>query len=411
VWDPEQLLPALAPATFGRRTHGERHSRTATRGARQARELGAPRVSSTARRLVSVVVPVRNEAPRVGACLEGLLAQDYGLARMEIIVVDGMSTDGTRDILQTYAARYPNIRMLDNPGRIVPVGMNMGIRAAGGDYIIRVDGHTVLPPNYVSLCVRFLEQTGADNVGGTMRAMGDGYLAKAIAIATSSPFGVGNSPFHYSDKAQWVDTVYLGAFRREALERVGLYDESLVRNQDYELNYRIRKAGGRIFYTPEIFAYYYGRDSLGALWRQYHQYGLWKVRVIARHPGSAQVRHFAAPLFVAGLLSLGVLAPVLPFARWLLGLQLMLYALAGVTSSTREALRKGLKFLPVLPLVFLVLHLSWGLGFLRGGCGLAASAVVQRARRALARSLAPAPNAATDAERCEGSHVSAQGGR
>lgn len=346
---------------------------------------------------VSVIIPVRNEGARLERCLNSVFAQDYPSNRMEVLVVDGMSTDGTREIVQAYAARHPNVRILANPGRIVPVGMNIGIRAATGVYIIRVDGHTVLPPNYVTLCVRYLEQTGADNVGGTMRAVGDGYLAQAIAVATSSPFGVGNSPFHYSNKAQWVDTVYLGAFRRETLERVGLYDESLVRNQDYELNYRIRKAGGRIFYSPEIFAYYYGRDSLAALWRQYHQYGLWKARVIARHPSSAQPRHFAAPLFAAGLLGLGVLAPALPFAGSLLGLQLILYTLASVTFSTREGLRKGLRFLPVLPLVFLVLHLSWGLGFLRGACGVAASMMAQRVRR-----LPPAPHAGSNAEGCDG---------
>lgn len=313
---------------------------------------------------VSVVVPVLNDQRRIGACLDSILGQDYGLDRMEVIIVDGMSSDGTREIVQAYAARYPNVRLLDNPRRIVPVAMNIGIRAASGAYIIRVDGHAVLPPNYVTLCVRYLEETGADNVGGTMRAVGEGYLARAIAIATSSPFGVGNSSFHYSDKPQWVDTVYLGAFRRQALERVGLYDESLVRNQDYELNYRIRKTGGRIFYTPEIFAYYYGRNSLRGLWRQYHQYGLWKARVIARYPGSARPRHCAAPLFVATLLGLAALTPAVPLARALLGAELASYALASLAFSFRESLRRGLRFLPILPVVFLTLHMAWGSGFL-----------------------------------------------
>jgi len=356
---------------------------------------------------VTVIMPIRNEAGFIERSLGAVLAQDYPADRLEVLVVDGMSTDGTREKVQAWLALYPNLRLLDNPGRIVPVGMNIGIRAAAGTVIIRVDGHTVLPPNYVSLCVRYLEETGADNVGGTMRAVGTGYLAQAIAAATSSPFGVGNSPFHYSGKAQWVDTVYLGAFRREALERAGLYDETLVRNQDYELNYRIRKAGGRIFYTPEIFACYYGRDGLASLWQQYHQYGLWKARVIARHPGSARPRHLAAPLFVAGLLGLGALAPAVPLARALLGVELASYALASLAFSVRESLRRGLGFLPALPLVFLVLHLSWGSGFLRGACGLAVGGALRRGAGATVG--APPQIAGQPATHGEGNGGTAQG--
>ena len=221
--------------------------------------------------LVTVIVPVRNEIHHIRYCLEAILGQDYPQDQLEILLVDGFSDDGTRAVLSDYVSRYSQIRLLDNPTCIVPTAMNIGIRNARGSIIVRIDARCVVEPDYVSQCVHYLRTTGAQNVGGQQRAVGDDTVSRAIALATTSPFGIGNSKFRYSDREQMVDTVYLGAYPRSVFDQIGLYDESLVRNQDYELNHRLRKAGGTIFFTPNIRSIYYGRPSLRRLFIQYFQ--------------------------------------------------------------------------------------------------------------------------------------------
>ncbi len=315
---------------------------------------------------VSVILPIRNEERHIRTCLRAVLAQDYPADRMEILVVDGLSTDGTREIVTAVAEEDPRVRLLDNPRRIVSTALNIGLRHARGDVIIRVDGHTVLEPDYVSQCVRHLAETGADNVGGPMRSVGTTYVGRAIAMATSHPFGVGDSRFHYSQVPQYVDTVYLGAYRREVFDRVGGFNEDLVRNQDYEFNYRLRQAGGRIFFTPAIRSRYYGRQTLRALAGQYFQYGGWKAQVVRRDPASTRPRHLVAPAFVLTLVA-GIALAVAGWGRWLFSLPLaallLAYGSASLVSSLSVAQRHGWHHLPVLPLVFATLHVSWGLGF------------------------------------------------
>ena len=200
--------------------------------------------------LVTVVMAVRNEGAFLEESLGSVLAQDYPADRLEIILADGMSEDGTRAAAEGLRVRHPGLTVIDNPGRVVATGLNAAIRRARGDVIVRVDGHTVIAPDYVRQCVDALERTGADNVGGRMNAVGAGPFGEAVALATSSPFGVGGARFHYSTEEEWVDTVYLGAWRRDVFERIGFFDEELVRDQDDEFNYRLRATGGRVLLTP-----------------------------------------------------------------------------------------------------------------------------------------------------------------
>lgn len=315
---------------------------------------------------VSVIMPVRNEGIFIRRSLGAVLTQDYPAERLEVVVADGMSTDGTRDLIAEMQLSAPNLRVIDNPGKIVPTGINEGLRVAQGDVIVRVDGHTIIAPTYVTECVAALRRSGADNVGGRMVPKAEGAFGSAVALATSSPFGVGGARFHYSDKEEWVDTVYLGAWPRAVFERIGFFDEELVRDQDDEFNYRLRKNGGRILLSPRIQSLYYPRVTVRSLWRQYFQYGYWKVRVLQKHPRQMRARQAMPPLFVFIILSSGLLAPSSRIARRTLGSVLGAYAAADVLASSIVAKRHGKHQLRVLPAVFPVLHFSYGAGLLWG---------------------------------------------
>ena len=315
--------------------------------------------------LISVIMPIRNEARFIAQSLGAVLAQDYPAELIEIIVVDGMSADSTRTIItQAAQAAGRNVAVLDNPAGIVPVAMNIGLRAARGAIIVRVDGHCEIAPDYVRRCVMALQRTGADNVGGLQRAVSETPIGRAIALATSSPFGVGGARFHYDARPGWVDTVYLGAYRRDVFERIGGFDEELVRNQDDELNFRLTQAGGKIWLDPSIQSVYYSRPSLRKLWKQYFEYGFYKVRVMQKRGGVASWRHLVPGIFVLSLLLSGLLALLTRKPRWALTVAGP-YALANGLASARTA-RPNKQLIPLLPLIFAVLHLSYGAGFLIG---------------------------------------------
>jgi glycosyltransferase involved in cell wall biosynthesis len=331
---------------------------------------------------VTVIMPIRNEAAYIRRSLGSVLAQDYPAECLQVLVVDGQSDDGTRELVQTMIEERsnvptfqrsnvptfsPGVRLLDNPGRIVPTGLNIGLAEARGDVIVRVDGHCEIPPDYLSRCVALLEESGADCVGGPIETVGETATAQTIAVAMSSPFGVGGSAFRtVQDRTLWVDTLAFGAYTRAAIERCGAFDEELIRNQDEEYNYRLRKLGGKLLLSSAIRSRYYSRGTLGKLWRQYYQYGYWKVRVLQKHPRQMQARHFAPPLFAAAVLGGALLAPLSPVIRRLGSVVLLLYAVANLVASLLTARRAGLAHLPRLPLIFAILHLSYGLGFLRG---------------------------------------------
>jgi glycosyltransferase involved in cell wall biosynthesis len=310
-------------------------------------------------------MPVRQEAVHVAATVGAVLAQDYPADRFEVVVADGMSDDGTREALEGLRKTHPNLVIVDNPGRIAPTGLNAAIRASRGSVIVRIDGHTRVAPDYVRACVSALERTGADNAGGKMTALGDGAFGEAVAAATSSPFGVGNARFHYSDREEWVDTVYLGAWPRRVFDRIGLFDEELVRDQDDELNYRLRASGGRILLSPSIRSWYTVRGTPTKLWRQYFQYGFWKVRVLQKHPRQMQPRQFVPGAFVAGLVGLCATAAVSPIARGGLAALALVYGVADVFAASAAA-RGRWRLAPAIALTFPILHLAYGSGFLAG---------------------------------------------
>jgi hypothetical protein len=266
------------------------------------------------------------------------------------------------------AKTHPSVGvvLVDNPEKIVPTGLNRALAIAKGEMIVRVDGHTIIAPDYVRQSVEALKSSGADNVGGRMEAVSEGRFGRAVAVATSSRFGVGGARFHYSDREEWVDTVYMGAWPREVFDRVGLFDEEQVRNQDDEFNYRLLSHGGKILLSPKIKSRYYNRSTPRSLWRQYFQYGYWKVRVMQKVTRQMRLRQFVPPIFVAVVLVSLLIAPFSAIAAWVLGLTLASYAAANLGISVMSAGRGDWSLLLPLPVSFGALHFAYGLGFLVG---------------------------------------------
>ena len=326
--------------------------------------------------LVTVVLPIRNEGHYVTAGLQRILDQDYPPDRMEIIVADGMSTDGTREAVAALQRTDSRIQMVDNPGRIVSTGLNAALLRANGDIIVRVDGHCEVGRSYVSRAVAHLRDPTVAAVGGPLKTVGETPLARAIAAAMSSRFGVGNSMFRVgSSVPQFVDTVAFPAYPRRAIDLAGSFDEELVRNQDDEYSYRLRALGFRILLAPDLQAVYYSRSALRSLWSQYFQYGYWKVRVMQKHPGQMRPRQFVPPLFVAAVLTSVAIALTVPSGKLALAAVVVPYLVANVAASVLVARapgtgnREGVRFwrlLAILPPTFAVLHLAYGAGFLLG---------------------------------------------
>lgn len=319
--------------------------------------------------LVSVVIPCRNERRYIGPCLDALLAMDYPHDRLEILVVDGMSDDGTREVLADYSARHPIVRVLDNPRRVTPNALNIGVVGSRGGIIMPIGAHNSSPPHYIRRLVQCLEESGADNVGGMLvtEPGGSGAVARAIAIAMAHPLGVGNSHFRIGTREpRWVDTVPFGCYRREVFERIGLFDEDLVRNQDDELNARLIRSGGRILLVPDVVSRYHARDSLGKLWRMYYQYGYFKPLAARKLGGIFTWRQLVPPLFVMAIVLLALLAVTVPASAPLLALLLVPYVAAllavGASAIPRHGVRVALALCAAIP----VLHFSYGLGFLKG---------------------------------------------
>lgn len=319
---------------------------------------------------LSVVVPLRNEEKTLVECLTAIAALRWPVERMEVLLVEGGSRDRTRAIAGEWCARDPRFRLLDNPGGLVPAALNRGIAAARGAIVVRIDAHTLPDSDYLERSVAALEETGAWCAGGPMLARGTTPVGEAVALAMRHPFGAGPARFRSARRREAVDTVYLGAFPRHALERVGAFDERLVRNQDYEMNWRIRRAGGTVVVDPAIRSTYLTRPSFGQVARQYHDYGFWKRRMLRLHPRSLRPRQLVAPAFVLGLLlaagaAIAAAAGLLPAAAaWALPGLAGLYAAAALGVSASLAARHGARHLLRLPAVLATMHLAWGWGFL-----------------------------------------------
>ena len=323
-------------------------------------------MSQLPRPLVSVILPCRNERGYIEASLQSVLSQEPPEGGFEIIVADGISTDGTREYLQQMAARHSKLRLLTNTGRIVSRGLNAAIRAARGEVIVRMDAHTIYAPDYIKKCVEVLMQTGADNVGGPMGTRAQAYTERAIRAAFHSPYAAGGARSHCPHYEGYVDTVIYGCWKKEIFNRIGYFDEELVRNQDDEHNLRIIRAGGKVYQSRQIRSSYQVRGSLRALFAQYMQYGYWKVLVIRKHHVPASTRHLVPGAFVASLLLSVLLAWFWPPALWTTGALLALYAGLIGHASFQTASRCEWILLPLLPLVFACFHFGYGYGFLRG---------------------------------------------
>ncbi len=307
-------------------------------------------------------MPCLNEERFIEACLESVRRQDYPADRYEVLVADGGSTDRTREIVSRLSAADPRIRLVDNPARIQAPAMNQMIRASEGDVIVRMDVHCEYEGDYVRRCVEALERTGADNVGGAQRARAKTFFQKALCAALESPLGVGGAKYRGADYEGFVDTVFLGAFRRRVFEAVGLYDPHAITNEDAELNQRIIAQGGKVFLSRDIVVHYYPRDSFSSLAKQYFKYGRGRARTLLKLRRFLSVRPAIPFLLVCGGTTLLAASVVQPLALLPLGA----YAAATLLEAVRVGRRVGPAAIPVVWAIFPVLHVSHGLGFAAG---------------------------------------------
>jgi glycosyltransferase involved in cell wall biosynthesis len=309
---------------------------------------------------LTIVMPVRQEADAIERSLGAVLAQDYP-GSFEVLVADGASTDGTRAVLDRVAAADDRVSVLDNPDRIVPTGLNRALARARGEVVIRIDGHCEVPPDYARRCVVALLATGADCAGGVLHTEGSSREARAVALAQSSPLGVGGARFRTGAGApQYVDTLAFGAYRREVFDRIGLFDEELVRNQDDEFNLRLTQAGGRIWLDPTIQSTYWSRATVRGAFRQYFQYGTYKVRVAQKRRTLPSVRSLVPAALVAALAGGAVVGAARRDARVALA-PVATYALGTVAAAVLES-RRDPGAAPLAPPAFAALHLGYGAG-------------------------------------------------
>ena len=318
-------------------------------------------------RAVSILVPCRNEVRAISDCVDNLYAFAPPEGGYEVIVIDGMSDDGTREILDKLQQRYTDLIVLDNQARFVSSGMNLGIQHAIGEYIVRADVRCLHPPTYLLDLLALSKRSGADNVGGVLIPISeDRYIPKSIRLAYKSPIAMGGALRDRGDFEGDTDTVYGGCFLKETLLKIGMYDEEMVRNQDDELSFRLRKAGGKIVQSGKIKVQYAPRGTYRQLYKQFSQYGYWKVAVIQKHPHQASFRHFLPLGLVLGFMTLSVIIPFYPqSAVWLLGYA-ALYVTALLCASIPIAAQHGIVFALGIGVAILLIHIGFGLGFLSG---------------------------------------------
>jgi glycosyltransferase involved in cell wall biosynthesis len=324
--------------------------------------------SPSALPFVSVIIPMRNEERSVGACLDSLLANHYPSDKLEIVVVDGQSTDRSREIVQVKRRHSPQIRLLENPRKLTPVAMNIGIRAARGEVVCMINAHAYVSPDFLKRSIQTLqEHEEAEAVGGILCNVNEGGLGKAIALALNSPLGAGGARYRTRTTPGLIcDTVPYAAYRRAVFTRIGLIDEELIRNQDAEFNYRLLQRGGRIYFNPDIVSYLTARASLYQLARQQFQTGYWKVRLFQKVFLRTNWRHLVPAVFVIVTAVSGIAAVFSLWGRWLLMADVGAYAAAVVVGSCVIAVRHGAKNLLLLPWVFSVIHISYGIGMSKG---------------------------------------------
>jgi glycosyltransferase involved in cell wall biosynthesis len=318
---------------------------------------------------VSIVIPCRNEREQIERCVRSVLRQASPSGRFEVIVADGMSDDGTREILTRLAEEDSRLQVIDNPQRIVPTALNLAIRRACGKWIVRLDAHSEYPPYYLKLCIETGERVGADNVGGTVVTLSgqETFMGRIVQALTTHRFGVGNAGFRVGAAEGLADTVPFGCYRRQVFEQVGWFDERLVRNQDYEFNRRLANAGGRIWLNPQINAVYYNQADLIGLLRQALNTGEWNVYMWYLAPYSFARRHAIPLAFVSTLILMASCSFVWPRAAFIvLAAILSAYFILALKASGEQSKRYGKRLFPFLPFAFWLYHVAYGLGELRG---------------------------------------------
>lgn len=318
---------------------------------------------------VSIIIPCYNEEKTIQKVLTAILKQTYPVDKLEVLIADGFSGDKTREKIAEFQKNHPELAIttLDNPKQIIPAGLNIAIQAAQGEYIVRMDAHSEPNPMYIENTLQLLQEGNADNVGGIWKILpsSNHWIAQSIAAAASHPFGVGDAFYRFATEGRYVDTVPFGGFKKELIDRIGMFDESLLTNEDYEFNTRIREHGGKIWLEPDIQSNYYARETFRQLASQYWRYGYWKFRMLVRYPQSIKMRQAMPPLFVLSLLGLGLLSLFWMPARILLGIEGLLYFLVLLGGSWQEAQRRKQWFLLLgMPLAIMIMHIVWGSGFL-----------------------------------------------
>ncbi len=318
---------------------------------------------------VSVIVPCYNEEKHIFSLLSALNQQTYPISDMELIIVDGLSTDRTRDVIKSFQNLFPGLQifLVDNPKRSIPVALNLGIQKAIGEYIIRVDAHSTPDRKYVENCVVALAEGKGKNVGGRWVIIPSdqkSFVSRAIAAAVAHPLGAGDASYRYSEKASYVDTVPFGAFRRSTLLEMGGYDENLLSNEDYDLNVRIRRNGGKIWFDPQIRSKYIARSDYCSLAAQYYRYGFWKRKMLTKYPESIRLRQAIPPLFLL-IIAIFFIAGFIFHTLWIgLGLILGFYCLALLVAGALDAIKsKDCGKVIGMPAAFFIIHFSWAIGF------------------------------------------------
>lgn len=321
--------------------------------------------------LVSVIIPCRNEEKTIHLVLEALFEQSFPLQNMEIVIADGLSTDGTRRAIHAFSEAHPAlfIRLIDNPKQIIPTGLNTAIKASKGELIVRMDAHSLPNQDYVQRCYNAHQEGKAENVGGVWKIspQNNGWVARSIAAAAANPFAVGDAHYRFTEKAAYVDTVPYGSYKRELFEKIGYFDESLLANEDYEFNTRIRQSGGRIWLDPAIQCTYFARATFAALAKQYWGYGFWKAQMLKRYPETLRWRQALPPAFVLGLVVLALVGFIWPIAWPVFAVIVGLYLAVQLVPAIQISLKAGDIRLSIGVLIAtLIMHFSWGTALIVG---------------------------------------------
>ncbi len=318
---------------------------------------------------VTIIIPCLNEGKTISQVLQAIKEQNYPVDKLDVVIADGLSDDDTRQRINEFRLANPSllIMVVDNKKREIPAGLNLAIREARGEIIVRMDGHSLPAPDYVSRCVENLKAGNGDNVGGRWIIIpgATSWIARGIAAAAAHRLGVGNVKYRISGTSGPVDTVPFGSYFRALFDEVGLFDESLLTNEDYEFNTRIRNMGKVVWFDPSIVCHYFSRPDLASLGRQYWRYGFWKAKMVKRYPGSIKPRQLMPPLFVAGLLVLIASGIVFPPAFYgLLTIILLYLGIIMIASVPEAAKRKDISLIAGIPLAIITMHFTWGAGFL-----------------------------------------------